>query len=127
MPDGDYYSLCPCCHCSMFNIKRGRGRPPGGPGPAINTGGKLGDCAEASAGPTSEEKSIKVIKGVKWEVCRALVGNWQTRGEDEMGLPGAARLLKRLHLVSTSLSRHIHGPQCEQASAKCGECAIVQI
>ena len=95
----------------MFNIKRGRGRPPGGPGPAINTGGKLGDCAEASAGPTSEEKSIKVIKGVKWEVCGALVGNWQTRGEDEMGLPGAVRLLTRLHLVSTSLSRHIHGPQ----------------
>ena len=30
-------------------IVRGRGghQPPGGPGPAINTGGKLGDCAEA--------------------------------------------------------------------------------
>ena len=30
-------------------------------------------------GPTSEEKSIKVLKGVKWEVCRALGGNWRTR------------------------------------------------
>ena len=63
----------------QYKEREGEASHQAAPDQPLTQEGKLGDCAEASAGPTSEEKSIKVIKGVKWEVCRALVGNRQTR------------------------------------------------